>query len=47
MPRAAADEEVGDRAMRGVVAAVPARRPADHLELVIVAAADDVAARVG
>ena len=32
--------------MRVVVAAVPARRPADHLERVVVAVADDVAAGV-
>ena len=47
MPGAAADQEVRDGAVRLVVAAVPARRPADHLQLVIVAVPDDVAARVG
>ena len=47
MPRAAADEQIHDGAMRVVVAPVPARRPADDLELVVVAAADDVAAGVG
>ena len=47
VPRAAADEDVHDRAMRVVVASVPAGRPADDLELVVVAVPDDVAARVG
>ena len=47
VPRAAADEEVGDRTMSGVVASVPAGCPADHLQLVLVAAPDDVAAGVG
>jgi hypothetical protein len=47
MPRAATDEEFGDGAMDGVVAPVPARRPADYLELVIVTVPDDIAARIG
>ena len=47
MPRAAAHEQIHDRPMGVVVAPVPARRPADHLELVIVAVADDVSAGVG
>ena len=46
VPRAATDEKLRDGAMRGVVAFVPARCPADHLELVVVTLADDVAARV-
>ena len=42
MARAAADQELRDLLVR-----MPARGPADHLEGVIVAAADHVAARVG
>ena len=45
--RAAADEKVGDRAMRVVVAALPTRSPSDDLQLVVVTVADDVAAGVG
>jgi hypothetical protein len=44
--RAAADEEVDDRAM-GRVVIMPARRPTDHLERVIVAMPDDITAGVG
>src|SRR3569833_4750111 len=47
MARSAADEEVDDRAMRVVVAAVPATRPADDLELVLVPCPDDVTACIG
>ena len=47
VPRAATDEEVRDGTVRGVVAAVPAGRPADDLELMVVAVSDDVAAGVG
>ena len=37
----------GDRAVPGIVTAVPAGRPADHLERMIVSVADDVTSRVG
>ncbi len=47
MPRAAGQELVDDSTMGGVVAAVPACCPADHLELVIVALTDDVSTSVG
>ncbi len=44
---AAADQELRDVAVRLIVTAVPAGRPPDHLQLVIVAVPDDVAAGVG
>ena len=47
MARAAADQKIHHRAMGIVIGALPARRPADHLELVVVAVTDDVAASVG
>src|SRR4029450_9962730 len=46
MPRTAADEKVRHRPMRCVASTIPARRPADHLELMIVATAYDIAACV-
>ena len=46
MPCAATHQELRHGTMRGVVASVPARGPADHLELVVVTLPDDVAACV-
>ena len=40
-------EELGDGAMCRVLAPLPAGRPADDLELMVVATTDDVSARVG
>src|SRR5947209_3173063 len=47
MMGAATQEKLGDRAMRVVVAAVPARCPADDLELVVVAVSDHITTGVG
>src|SRR5207247_2977302 len=47
MARAATDEETRDGAVRVVVGLVPARRPTNHLELVVVTVTDHVAAGVG
>ena len=47
MSRAVAQQDVHHAPVRRVVAAVPAGRPADHFELVVVAVTDDVAAGVG
>ena len=47
MPRAAADQKVAPRRDARRRRALPARRPADDVEMVIVAVPDDVAARVG
>ena len=47
MRRAATDQILRDRTMRVVVATIPARRPSDHLERVVVSPPDYVAARVG
>ena len=47
MARAAADQKIHHRAMGIVIGAFPAGRPADHLELMVVAVTDDVAAGVG
>ena len=46
VPRAATDEKVRDGAMRVIVAFIPARCPADHLQFVIVTVADPVVAVV-
>jgi hypothetical protein len=46
VPRAATDEKLRDRTMRGVVAPLPACCPTDHLELVVVTLAHDVTARI-
>src|SRR5688500_12339144 len=45
MSRAVRDEYVDDLAMRVVIASIPARRPADRLDLMIVAASDHVTPR--
>ena len=42
VPRAMPDERVSDGAMGVVVASLPARRPADHLEAMVVARANDI-----
>ncbi len=47
VPRSASEEGVHDGPMRIVVATVPARRPPNGLELVVVAAPNNVAACVG
>ena len=47
MARAATDEETRDGAVRVVVGLVPACRPTNHLELVVVTVTDHVAAGVG
>ena len=47
MARAVAQQDVHHAAVRRVVAPVPAGRPADDFELVVVAVTDDVAAGVG
>ena len=47
VPRAATHEKIRNGTMRGVVASVPARCPADDLELVVVTVPDDITACVG
>ena len=47
MSRPALHEEVDDGAMRGILRSLPADRPADDLQLVVIAAPEHVAARVG
>ena len=47
MPRAATDQKIRDGAMNGVVASVPACRPADDLEGVIVTVPDYITAGIG
>ncbi len=46
VPRAAAHQFLHHRSVRIVVTSVPAGRPADHFELVIVAVPDDIPAGV-
>ena len=45
--RSSIDQEIGDGAMGGVIAALPAGRPADYAERVVVAFTDDIPARIG
>ena len=45
--RTATEEKVDDGAVKGVVAPIPATRPANHVKGVIVAVSHDIASRVG